>query len=114
MLNLVERVRRFLIAAGGISTLAGQTVARCFSPPFPGKELVYQIEAIGIRSTTIAILTAAQQGKGTVGGLLKDPSIYEDLKLTLGKVQRNVLLKALIRAAIRGDGLKREGDAAQP
>ena len=48
-----------------------------------------------------------QQGKGTIGGLLRDPSIYQDLKLILGNVQRNALLKVLIRAAITSDGLKR-------
>ncbi len=48
-----------------------------------------------------------QQGKGTVGGLLKDPTVYEDLKLILGKVKRNALLKVLIRSAIQADGLRR-------
>ncbi len=54
-----------------------------------------------------------QQGKGTVGGLLRDPTVYQDLKLILGNVQRNTLLKALIRSAISSDGAKREG-AARP
>lgn len=48
-----------------------------------------------------------QQGKGSLGGLLKDPTVYEDLKLILGKVKRNALLKVLIRSAIQSDGLRR-------
>ena len=52
-----------------------------------------------------------QQGKGTVGGLLQDPTVYQDLKGILGNVKRNTLLKALIRSAIRSEGLSREGGA---
>ena len=49
-----------------------------------------------------------QQGKGTVGGLLRDPTVYQDLKLIVGNVKRNTVLKALVRAAIRSEGLKRD------
>ncbi len=49
-----------------------------------------------------------QQGKGTVGGLLRDPTVYQDLKLIVGRVQRNVLLKALIRSSLQVEGRKRE------
>lgn len=63
-------------------------------------------------SATARILRAlaeeAQQGKGTVGGLLRDPSVYQDLKTILGNVKRNALLKALIRSAIQSEGLKRD------
>jgi hypothetical protein len=41
-------------------------------------------------------------------GLLEDPTVYQDLKLIVGNVKRNTLLKELIRAAIRSEGLKRE------
>ena len=50
-----------------------------------------------------------QQGKGTVGALLKDPSIYNDLTAILGNLKRNTLLKALIRLTIAKDGLERPG-----
>jgi phospholipid/cholesterol/gamma-HCH transport system substrate-binding protein len=50
----------------------------------------------------------AQQGKGTVGGLLRDPTVYQDLKIILGNVKRNALLKAIIRSAIQSEGLKRD------
>jgi phospholipid/cholesterol/gamma-HCH transport system substrate-binding protein len=48
-----------------------------------------------------------EQGRGTLGGLLVDPSLYEDLKTTLGNIERNVLFKALIRYTIKQDDLKR-------
>jgi len=39
-------------------------------------------------------------GKGTVGALMVDPSVYEDLKLLLGNVSRNQSLRALVRYSI--------------
>jgi len=42
-------------------------------------------------------------GKGTLGALLSDPSVYEDLKLLLGNVGRNRSLRALVRYSIHQD-----------
>ena len=50
---------------------------------------------------------SVEQGRGTLGGLLVDPSVYEDLKSVLGNIERNVLFKALIRYTIKEDELKR-------
>ena len=49
------------------------------------------------------IVADVRQGKGTVGALLVDPSVYEDLKILLGNVQRNRTLRALVRYSIRRD-----------
>jgi phospholipid/cholesterol/gamma-HCH transport system substrate-binding protein len=58
-------------------------------------------------STTLRRLgDEVQQGKGTVGALLKDPSVYEDLKTILGNIERNKLLRAIIRMEIKNDGLR--------
>jgi phospholipid/cholesterol/gamma-HCH transport system substrate-binding protein len=73
-----------------------------------GQNLLTDLSAAARIMRTLA--EEAQQGKGTVGGLLRDPTIYEDLKLLLGKVTRNVLLKAAVRAVIRSEGLKREAE----
>lgn len=51
-----------------------------------------------------AIVADLRAGKGTLGALLVDPSVYEDLKLVLGNVQRNKALRALVRYSIRNDG----------
>lgn len=53
-----------------------------------------------------------QQGKGTLGGLLKDPTLYEDLKMIVSKVKRNAVLRAFIRSAIQSEGLKRSNEPA--
>lgn len=49
------------------------------------------------------IVRNVRDGKGTVGALLVDPSIYEDMKLVLGNVQRNDVLRALVRYSIKKD-----------
>jgi len=49
------------------------------------------------------------QGKGTVGALLKDPTVYQDLKLLLGNVRRSRTLRALVRYTIAHDGLRAAG-----
>jgi ABC-type transporter Mla subunit MlaD len=47
-----------------------------------------------------AIMADVKAGKGTVGALLADPTVYEDLKVLLGNVRRNDAVKALVRASI--------------
>ncbi len=47
-----------------------------------------------------AIVADVKRGKGTVGQLLNDPTVYEDLKLLLGNVRRNDAVKTLVRFAI--------------
>ena len=52
------------------------------------------------------IVAGLRQGKGTVGALLVDPSVYEDMKLVLGNVERNDVLRALVRYSIKQDEKK--------
>lgn len=47
------------------------------------------------------VLAEVEAGRGTLGALVTDPSVYEDLKLLLGNVQRSSVLRALMRFAIR-------------
>jgi phospholipid/cholesterol/gamma-HCH transport system substrate-binding protein len=53
-----------------------------------------------------AITAGMRQGKGTLGAFLVDPSIYEDMKVLLGNVERNDVLRALVRYSIRQDEKK--------
>jgi phospholipid/cholesterol/gamma-HCH transport system substrate-binding protein len=53
-----------------------------------------------------AIVHDVRQGKGTVGALLVDPSIYEDIKGLVGNVGRNDILRALVRYSIKQDEKK--------
>ncbi len=55
-----------------------------------------------------AIVHDVRQGKGTLGALLVDPSVYEDIRALVGNVERNDVLRALVRYSIKAD----EGKAA--
>ncbi len=52
------------------------------------------------------LIADVKAGKGTIGGLLVDPTVYEDLKILLGNVRRNDAVKALVRAAIASEDKK--------
>ncbi len=66
-------------------------------------ELLANLTAL---STTLReIGDEVRQGKGTLGALLEDPTIYEDLKTILGNIKRSRLLRSIIRMTIRSDGL---------
>lgn len=49
------------------------------------------------------IVSNLRQGKGTIGALLVDPSVYEDVKSLVGNVERNNVLRALVRYSIKED-----------
>ncbi len=49
------------------------------------------------------IVHGVKMGKGTLGALLVDPSVYEDVKRVLGNVERNKVLRALVRYSIQQD-----------
>jgi phospholipid/cholesterol/gamma-HCH transport system substrate-binding protein len=59
-----------------------------------------------------SILAEVRAGKGTLGALLTDPSVYEDLKVLLGNVERNKSLRALVRYSIEQDDATRAPAAA--
>jgi phospholipid/cholesterol/gamma-HCH transport system substrate-binding protein len=50
-----------------------------------------------------AISAEVRAGRGTLGGLLMDPSIYEDVRRIVGNIERNDILRALVRYSIRED-----------
>jgi phospholipid/cholesterol/gamma-HCH transport system substrate-binding protein len=56
-----------------------------------------------ITSDAREIMAGIRAGKGTIGALMVDPSVYEDVKLLLGNVERNKALRALVRYSIQRD-----------
>lgn len=48
-----------------------------------------------------SILEKIDKGQGTLGSLVNDPTVHEDLKSLLGGAKRNKLLKYLIRSTIQ-------------
>ncbi len=61
-----------------------------------------------------AIVADVRAGRGTIGGLLVDPSIYEDIKRLVGNLQRNEILRALVRFSIREDRPRPQTPAPTP
>jgi phospholipid/cholesterol/gamma-HCH transport system substrate-binding protein len=47
------------------------------------------------------IVANIKAGRGTIGGLLVDPTIYEDVKSLVGNVERNQVLRSLVRYSIK-------------
>ena len=47
------------------------------------------------------VVAGIKRGEGTLGGILIDPTIYQDVKSLLGKAQRNQVLKAFVRDNLR-------------
>lgn len=60
------------------------------------------------------IVADVRAGRGTLGALLVDPSVYEDLKLLLGNVERNRTLRALVRYSISREGPPPGVEVADP
>lgn len=66
-----------------------------------GEELIGNLTRL---SDDLAAMSADMRaGRGTIGGLLVDPSIYEDVKRLVGDLQRNDILRSLVRYSIRRD-----------
>jgi phospholipid/cholesterol/gamma-HCH transport system substrate-binding protein len=49
------------------------------------------------------ILEKIDTGQGSLGGLINDPTVHEDLKVILGGAKRSTILKYIIRQAIKND-----------
>jgi phospholipid/cholesterol/gamma-HCH transport system substrate-binding protein len=58
-----------------------------------------------------SIIADVRAGKGTIGALLVDPTVYEDLKSAVGNVERNQVLRAIVRYSIRADEQKPKAEA---
>lgn len=47
------------------------------------------------------VVAMVKRGEGTLGGIIVDPTIYQDVKTLLGKAQRNKILKSYVRDTLR-------------
>ncbi len=66
-------------------------------------------ENLEVISTDVrGIVADIRAGKGTLGALLVDPSVYEDVKILLGNVSRNKALRALVRYSVE------QGEQSRP
>ncbi len=82
-------------------------------------DLLYEDEAdallenvTGAAAELNTILRNIREGRGTIGALLTDSTIYEDVKRLVGDLQRNEILRALVRYSIRSDEARPQPAAA--
>ncbi|HTS80243.1 MAG TPA: MlaD family protein [Myxococcaceae bacterium] len=62
-------------------------------------------ENLGAMSEDLRIITGKiRAGEGTLGALVVDPSVYDDLRTVLGNVKRNKVLQELVRVTISNRG----------
>jgi phospholipid/cholesterol/gamma-HCH transport system substrate-binding protein len=103
-------------ALKNIERAAGE-LAQITSAVRTGKGLAHNLIFEEDRSRLNENLTAVSQslrtaaddldkGRGTLGALLKDPTIYQDLKIILGNVKRSRMLRSLVRFTIAADDLE--------
>ncbi len=64
-----------------------------------GGELVNDLSSAAKSANNI--VKKVERGEGTLGGLVNDPTVYEDLKAVLGGAKRSTIIKALIRYTIK-------------
>ena len=61
------------------------------------------------------ITTRINAGEGTLGAVINDPTVYEDLKEILGNIKRNRVLRELVRMSIsNGEKIDASGKPQQP
>jgi len=58
----------------------------------------------GVAEDLKAITGTIRSGEGTLGALVNDPSVYDDLRTILGNLKRNRILRELVRMTISNDG----------
>lgn len=75
-----------------------------------GAKVLEEVQATAQSMRAVAadlqsVVARLRQGEGTIGGLLEDPTVYEDLSALLRGANRSVLLKGLIRSTVE-DGAR--------
>ena len=66
-----------------------------------GQQIIDNLEATTADLALVA--RNVREGRGTIGAFLTDPSVYEDIKRLVGDLERNDILRALVRYSIRAD-----------
>lgn len=88
-----ESVRQALEGLGGLGRLAGDLAGDA--------RLGETLADLRAAMASLRALTGRiEAGEGTIGGLVTDPTVYENLAAFLEGAQRSLLLRALIRATV--------------
>lgn len=109
--------------AQNLATASGEAAA-IMSAVRTGDGLVHQLvyeprggelidNAAAMSGDMRAIMADVRAGRGTIGGFLTDPSVYEDVKRLVGNLERNEILRALVRYSIRHDEARPEANVTE-
>ncbi|HXX32570.1 MAG TPA: MlaD family protein [Myxococcaceae bacterium] len=66
----------------------------------------------GVAADLKAITGTIRSGEGTLGALVNDPSVYDDLRTILGNLKRNRALRELVRMTLPDGGEAKSGKPA--
>jgi phospholipid/cholesterol/gamma-HCH transport system substrate-binding protein len=98
--NLAGSTSELSQIIGDVRTNKGSTVHRLLYTDDASELLTNLTE---VSRDLKKITSSVQAGQGTLGGLLIDPSLYEDIKRLVGNLERNQVLRALVRYSISQD-----------
>ncbi|HEX5067314.1 MAG TPA: MlaD family protein [Myxococcota bacterium] len=101
----VESIERSLVTFEGIldQIAHGDGVLHTLIYDAPSEQDIV-LEAIEAGSRLNSILAKVDRGEGTMGLLLNDPTLYEDLKRLIGGAERSRAVRTLIKLSGAGDG----------
>jgi phospholipid/cholesterol/gamma-HCH transport system substrate-binding protein len=98
--DLADKLSAFTLEATGL-------VADIKTKPSMLHSLLYEPENAtivddfrGTMSGVNAVVASVNEGEGSLGLLVKDPQLYEDLRALFGGAQRNALLRAYVRSTM--------------
>ena len=80
-------------------------------------ELIYGASGAQFSKSTTSlssILQKIDQGEGTIGALINDPSVYEDLKSMMGGAKRSTVLKYFMKQFIDSGDKEAEKEDEKP
>ena len=59
------------------------------------------------------IVERINRGEGTVGALISDPAVYDDIRRLFGRLERNKLLRHIIRSRLRDRDFEKDSSPAE-
>ncbi len=85
----------------------------------PDGQMVADLEKIlgdveRVTGKVASITAKVEKGEGTLGKLISDSKVHDDLVKILGNIERNETLKSLVRAGIKADDAARESAPPAP
>jgi phospholipid/cholesterol/gamma-HCH transport system substrate-binding protein len=105
------------LASANLAAISGQlrngdgAIPKLINDPAMKDGVFKAVDAIANLNKASADITAAaadlrlvmdriEKGEGTVGALINDPGVYDDLRALLGRAKRNRVLRGVIRHTI--------------